>query len=280
MISHKPHAPLALRPRGGLCPDLCGLFPGVALEPSEKAEVSDEESRALVARLREELARRRISRQRLADDAKISLSTLEKVLNGSRPFTLATIIRLEEALHIRLHASAMPLAAAMETAPVELGGYGPAAVKWLEGDYLTLRPSFDVTDAIYAYRTHIGWSTEGHCLRFQESERLDSPYSQKGVVSVPNKSGQIYLHTSDEGQFRLAILGRPLIGGEMYGVLTTLRAGRGGQLQPVSTPLVLLPLTGETSRFGRIMPAEPVYASYRGHLDRVIDDDHVRLILP
>jgi transcriptional regulator with XRE-family HTH domain len=250
------------------------------LDPMETVELSDAQSRVLAAKVREELARRRMSRQRLADEARISLSTLEKALSGSRPFTLATIVRLEEALHLKLHSSAAPQETALASAPVELGGYSRAAVKWLEGDYLTLRPSFDVKEAVYAYRTKIGWSAEANCLRFQESERLDSPFSQKGVISVPNKSGQIYLHTSDDGQFRLAVLGRPLISGEMYGVLTTLRAGRGGQLQPVSTPLALLRLVKETSQFGRIMPDDPLYALYRGHLNRVVDDDHIRLIVP
>jgi transcriptional regulator with XRE-family HTH domain len=279
MIGREPDLLIALPQSGGLCTDLCGFFPGVDLESSEKTELSEEDSRALSARVREELARRRISRRRLADEAKISLSTLEKALNGSRPFTLATIIRLEEALRITLHASARPHVTS-GTAPVELGGYTPGAVKWLEGDYLTLRPSFDVKDAIYAYCTNISWNSDTRCLRFQESKRLDSPYSQKGVVSVPNKSAQIYLHTSDEGQFRLAIMGRPLISGEMYGVLTTLRAARGGQLQPVSAPLVLLPITPKPPRFGRIMPDDPIYESYRHHLDRVTSDDHARLILP
>lgn len=250
------------------------------MDPNETDELSEALSRSLAAKVREELARRRMSRQRLADDAKISISTLEKALNGSRRFTLSTIIRLEEALHLKLRPSATVQEAVTGSAPVELGGYSQGAVKWLEGDYLTLRASFDVKDALYAYRTKISWNTDTNCLRFQESERLDSPFSQKGVVSVPNKSGQIYLHTSDEGQFRLVILNRPLISGEMYGILTTLRAGRGGQLQPVATPLVLLPLTPETGQFGRIMPPDPLYERLRGHLNRVIGDDHIRLILP
>ena len=56
----------------------------------------------IAAAIREELARRRISRQFLADEARISISTLEKALSGRRAFTLATTIRLEEALGIRL----------------------------------------------------------------------------------------------------------------------------------------------------------------------------------
>src|SRR5947199_5780824 len=63
-------------------------------ETSEK-QLSGEQSRLVAAIIREQLARRRISRQHLADQAKISISTLEKALSGRRPFTLATTVRLE-----------------------------------------------------------------------------------------------------------------------------------------------------------------------------------------
>jgi transcriptional regulator with XRE-family HTH domain len=262
------------------CADLSGL----AVDPAETTELSEAQSRDLAAKVREELARRRISRQRLADDAKISISTLEKALSGTRPFTLATIIRLEEALKIKLRPAAVKdIATAVPTAgaaPVELGGYSLGAVKWLEGDYLTLRPSFEIKDAVFAYRTKIEWSMDRTCLCFHEAERLDAPFSQKGVISIPNKSGQIYLQTSDEGQFRLAILGRPLIGGEMCGILTTLRVGRGGQLQPASTPLVLLPIAKQAVQFGRISPSDPLYQTYRAHLERAVNEDYIRFVLP
>src|SRR3984893_16342959 len=68
---------------------------------SEK-QLSAEQSRLVAAIIREQLARRRMSRQRLADQAKISISTLEKALAGRRPFTLTTTIRLEEALGLSL----------------------------------------------------------------------------------------------------------------------------------------------------------------------------------
>src|SRR2546427_8173232 len=68
----------------------------------DPSQLSDVQSRAVAALIREEIARRRISRQRLADQAKISISTLEKALAGRRPFTLATTVRLEEALGVSL----------------------------------------------------------------------------------------------------------------------------------------------------------------------------------
>lgn len=65
-------------------------------------QLSAGQSRAIAEMIREELARRRISRQRLAEEARISLSTLEKALGGQRPFTLATTVRLEQALGLPL----------------------------------------------------------------------------------------------------------------------------------------------------------------------------------
>ncbi len=65
-------------------------------------KLTAEQSDALAVRLRQELARRRMTRQALADAAKISISTLEKVLAGRRTFTLATIVRLEEGLGLNL----------------------------------------------------------------------------------------------------------------------------------------------------------------------------------
>ena len=123
-------------------------------------QLTDEQSRAVAAAIREELARRRISRQQLAEQAKLSLSTLEKALGGRRPFTLATTVRIEQALGVSLRKqgdAAEPKAQAPagngDVAPDSLGAYSRRAVTWLEGNYITLRPSFGERGAIYAYRT-------------------------------------------------------------------------------------------------------------------------------
>src|SRR5216117_1843761 len=125
-------------------------------------QLSAEQSRWIAATIREELARRRISRQHLAEQAKLSISTLEKALGGRRPFTLATTVRLEEALGVSLRKGAdksadmgadeIAPAANGEVAPDSLGAYSRRAVSWIEGTYLTVRPSFSETDSIYAYR--------------------------------------------------------------------------------------------------------------------------------
>src|ERR1700755_2631818 len=98
-------------------------------------ELLETENRHVGDRVREELARRRISRQALADMARISLSTLEKALAGTRPFTLATTRRIEEALGVAIR-PASPSPARGDTAPEHMGAYARVAVGWLEGRYL------------------------------------------------------------------------------------------------------------------------------------------------
>ena len=243
---------------------------------------------AIAVRVLEELARRRMSRAALAAAAKLSLSTVEKILSGRRAMTLATVVRLEEALQVRLRpvalgsgGSAEPGAqAAPGCAPDELGGYGRAAVAWLEGAYLTLRPSFSGNGAVYAYRTDITWHAERSVLTFREAERSDSDFTQFGDVAVPHQSGHIYLVTNRHGQHRLVILGRPTITGELHGLVSTLQAGRGSHLTPVSMPIVLQPMSRERPpAFGRIAPGHPAHAACSALLRRTVADHYVQLLV-
>jgi transcriptional regulator with XRE-family HTH domain len=246
-------------------------------------QLSDEQSHAVAAMIREELARRRISRQRLADQAKISISTLEKALSGRRPFTLATTIRLEEALGVPLrrnnaHTSAPAPHSGL--APGDLGSYSRPAVSWLEGHYVTLRPSFSDPTAIYAYRTEILWDASHSSLIFRESERVDAEYAQQGLVSVPNQSGFIYLITNRQGQYRLVIMSRVAIRDEMFGIMTTLQAGRGAELTPVSVPIAYVPMKAVAKpQFGRVAAGDACYERYRAYLKRTLDE-HFALFLP
>ncbi|HEV7878335.1 helix-turn-helix transcriptional regulator [Bradyrhizobium sp.] len=245
--------------------------------PTRDEQLSAEQSRHVATTIREEIARRRISRQHLAEQARLSLSTLEKVLGGRRAFTLATMVRLEQALGVSLRKGEDVPAAAPSTngdiAVDGLGAYSRRSVSWLEGDYLTMRPSFGDKDAIYAYRTEILWDAAAPCLAFRESERQDAAYTQFGEVAVPNQSGHIYLVTNRHGQHRLITVSRPTISGEMYGIITTLLAGRGSQLTPIAAPIALLPIkaiAGPT--FGRISVADANYAAYRQHLRRTTEE--------
>jgi hypothetical protein len=234
-----------------------------------ETEIEGSESVALM--VREELARRRQSRQWLADEAKVSLSTLEKALAGRRPFTLATVVRLEGALGTSLRGArrAGQEAPASAFAPESMGAYARPAVQWLEGNYITLRPSFSEPGAIFAYLTAIGWDeAKGH-LAFSESARLDSQFEQKGFVSFPHLSGAIYLVTISDGQYRLALLNRPS-GGAVCGILVTLAAGQGAQLTPAAVPLTLVPLAGQSDpQVGVVRSGDACFDEYRECVDRI-----------
>jgi transcriptional regulator with XRE-family HTH domain len=255
------------------------------MSAARPSEFSATESEALSHRLREELARRRMTRQGLADAAKISISTLEKVLSGRRAFTLATIVRIEEGLGAKIlerpalnggNGAHQP-----GTASDELGNYSRAAVAWLEGSYVTLRPSFGERGAIYAYRTEISWSDGASALVFREGDRIDSDYAQFGTVSVPHQSGHIYLVTNRHGQHRMIVLARPTNRGEMHGLLTTLQAGKGAHLSPVATPIVLRQLKGgEKAAFGRIARSHASHAAYAALLKKTLDENFAAFLLP
>ncbi len=244
---------------------------------SRRAEQSlaEDESRVAASLIIEELARRRITRQHLAELARISLSTLEKTLSGRRPFTLATMVRLEEALGISLRGkNSTPVPEIVPgLAPDGLGSYSRPAVAWMEGDYLTLRPSFSEPKAIYAYLTQIRWDATASSLVFNELERIDSEYTQGGVISAPHQSGHVYLVTNRHGQYRLVIVARPTIKGEMHGILATLQVGRGSQLTPVATPIVLVPSKAVARpAFGLIKATHECYGAYRGFLKRTVEE--------
>ena len=244
----------------------------------------DEENDEIAVKVREVLARRRLTRQHLADQAKISLSTLEKALSGQRPFTLASVVRLEAALGLTLRrptpAKAMAAARLAGIAPEELGSYARPAVSWIEGGYLTIRPSFSNPESIYAYRTEISWSDDKGHLVFKEADRIDAAYTQDGSVSIPHQSGYIYLVTNKSGQYRFIVISRPTIAGEMFGILTTLQSGRGTHLMPVSTPIVLVPLKtlASEAKFGRVEKDDAVFPRYRALVSRAVEEPFALLI--
>lgn len=243
-------------------------------------ELKESESREFGRRVREELARRRISRQALADMARISLSTLEKALAGTRPFTLASKIRIEEALGPPFRSAGDAVPPPPVAAPEHLGAYVRAAVRWMEGSFLTIRPSFDAPESVYTYVTEIRWDDgQGH-LVFAEHRRLDEQFEQRGEVSLPNLSGHVYLTTNDAGQHRLIVLSRPTVSGAMYGLLATLAVGSGSQLVPACCPVVFAPLAKQVDpEIGLITPESRNHASYKAMLVNTTAKDFARFHL-
>jgi transcriptional regulator with XRE-family HTH domain len=257
---------------------LSGFVRSCPVRETRMNELRDAESERIAGALREELARRRISRQALADMARISLSTLEKALSGSRPFTLATVVRIEDVLGASLRPkSAEALPADTGLAPEHMGSYARAAVRWIEGGYVTLRPSFGDPGHIYAYRTEIFWDGEAGHLRFAEAERADAEFAQAGFVSMPNLSGHTYLVTSEAGQFRTIMLGRATRERRMFGLLSTLQVGAGSQLVPVACPLALVPEEQiADAEYGLLVAGSETKTRYRGILDTALASDFCR----
>lgn len=240
--------------------------------------MSDFDNAQVAFRLKEEIARRRLSRAGLAESARLSISTLEKALSGRRRFTLATIVRLEEALGSSLRDEAEPEASGPELAPEEMGSYVRQAVGWIEGEYLTLRASFGEEGAVYAYRTEIRWSAAKGHLVFAESDRIDTAFQQAGFVSMPHLSGHTYLMTSEAGQYRMIMLGRATRERRMFGLLSTLQVGQGSQLVPVSCPVALVPMAQLADPvFGLVREGDERSAEYREVLDSALDGDFCRL---
>ncbi|MCL2715792.1 MAG: helix-turn-helix domain-containing protein [Alphaproteobacteria bacterium] len=235
-------------------------------------QLSDEQSREVAEKIREEIARRRISRQALAEQARLSLSTLEKVLGGRRPFTLATMVRLEQALGVSLRRNGEGASAgSSDVASDSLGSYSQRAVTWLEGSFVTLRPSFSEKGLIYAYRTEIAWDAESVSLVFREGSRVDAVYEHTGQVAVPHQSGLIYLVINKHGQHRVITVSRPTPAGEMYGIISSLHAGQASQLTPIAAPIAYIPVGNiETVTLGRIGPDDINEPLYRQHLRRTL----------
>lgn len=163
-------------------------------------------------------------------------------------------------------------------APEHVGSYGRAAVRWIEADYVTLRPSFDTPGAIYAYRTSIFWDDVLGHLSFAESQRVDGTFAQQGYVAMPNLSGHTYLVTSESGQHRMIILGRATREGIMFGLLTTLQVGAGSQLVPVACPIAFVPQSQMSlSNLGLIPTEHPDHEMCNLILDRALRGDFCRL---
>jgi hypothetical protein len=79
--------------------------------------------------------------------------------------------------------------------------------------------------------------------------------------------------TNRQGQYRLVIISRPTINGEMFGIMTTLRVGRGSELMPVSGPIAFAPLDSlSKAEFGRIPVGHACHQQYSKLLRRTVEE--------
>jgi hypothetical protein len=127
----------------------------------------------------------------------------------------------------------------VQIAPVQLGAYARAAVDHFIGSYLTLRPSFSVPAGVMAYRTDIFWDEGSPSLAFEERDRPDKPYANRGRVHISAASTYVHLISSNKGAVRMVVVSRPDASGQMCGLITTLHKQRAHFL-PVSAPIAYL----------------------------------------
>ena len=161
--------------------------------PSANAMLDAEANHDCAQKIREELAICWLTRQQLAHDAKLSLSTLEKALSGRRPFTLATIIRLEQALGIGLRDGPeaqwrrfrQRLCAGCARRLFTASG-GLARRQLLDVALL-----FSDPNAIYAYRTAITWDEEAGVLKFREADRLDTDFRPRNSATSRCRTSRV-----------------------------------------------------------------------------------------
>ena len=246
--------------------------------PAPDKQLSAEQSRQIADTIREEIARRRISRQSLAEHAKLSLSTLEKVLGGRRPFTLATTVRLEQALGVSLRKTPdAPAPAAPngngDIAPDGLGAYSRRAVAWIEGTYVTVRPSFGDKEAVFAYRTEIAWDDGASSPRVSRERAAG-----RGLHPVRRSGGAepVGTHLSRHQPARPA---SPDHGGAAGDFGRDVRhhhdAARGPRLAVDAdrrADRLSADQDGRHPTFGRVSSDDPNYALYRQHLRRTTDE--------
>lgn len=217
----------------------------------------------------------RVSRKRLAFEAGISESSLEKILSGNRPLSFGALSKLEAALGLE---PASPSPQRAQIAPEDHGAYTRTAVRWMEGAYLAVRHSFHADGALIAFAVMVGWDEAHATLSFITSDDFTGPALQRGRVSFSTRTGHSYFVTSDLGRFDLMVLGRPAEGGRLSGLCTTAFLERGSPI-PASSAITFAPieLEGALPVCGRITPDAAEYAIYLEWLRVVERDGQARL---
>ncbi len=164
-------------------------------------------------------------------------------------------------------------------APVHMGAYTRAAVDHYVGSYLTLRPSFSVPDGVMAYRTDISWDERSPSLAFEELDRPDKTYANRGRLHISAASAFVHLISSNKGATRMVVVSRPDAMGHMRGLITTMHKQRAHFL-PVSAPIAYLRYQDfKGVLLGEIAGEQAVDAGYRQVLRDTLDQGYARLIV-
>ena len=157
-------------------------------------------------------------------------------------------------------------------APKDLGGYLRESVEELEGRYVCFRPTFGNPQVINAYLITIRWDEKRSCLVFEEQNRADSGYVQKGQVYIPDGKPFMNLVTAERGAVRLIMVSRPDVKGYARGLVMTLANSDDVHFTPASAPVVLGLLREEMPHLGFVHPGARDYEFYQSELSSVMPD--------
>ena len=225
--------------------------------------MSAPEEDPVVARIREELARRPMSREQLAHRASVSKSTVDKLMTGA--YSPKTVAKIEEALGVPLQR----LQVVSDVAPDWLGGYARSDVEIYLGDYELIRPDTTMPGRrINIYAMAMDWDEGGSRLRMIHHGIERSRYRQFGVISVPEGQPYIFVVSSDGGWHQSCILERISFTRDMSGLMFGLNmVSRANLYRPVVVPMALVGYEGERRATRAVTQSDEEFAALSARLE-------------
>jgi transcriptional regulator with XRE-family HTH domain len=248
------------------------------------------ERNAGLARIKTAMIEKKMTQAELADAADCHEKTIQNLMHG-RPVRDQTLFDVCMVLGLdfeEVKASWSGQTAGRDEpgkpsvnkdiAPVYMGAYSRAAIDHYIGNYLTLRPSFTVPDAIVAYRTDITWDGDWPSLLFSEAERPDATFSHRGRLYIPASSMFIHLVSLTKGAMRMVVVSQIDRAGMMRGIITTLNKQK-ATFVPVSAPILYQRMeTFDGVAFGELLPPHPRHAAYAAALSEITTEGYARLV--
>jgi transcriptional regulator with XRE-family HTH domain len=181
------------------------------------------------------LVENRLSRGQFAAKIGISESLLNKVISGQRIASPRTLLKISAK-------TGMQLGTIERKFQFDLNDYQQNDVKYLEGSFQTIRPSFNMHGHIHCFETLVQWDAAANCLIFCEIGNKQSPQNM-GYVSVSGSQKIIYFICVQKGNFRVAALSDAYEPGLFYGGLLTVASKTMASKIPAASLFVIRKVT-------------------------------------
>ncbi len=255
------------------------------------ALIGEADREAFARRIRVEMAKQGITREALAERARVKERTLGNLLAG-HPVRDLTVAKLARVLGIDLDTVFTPIASGKVTAAVapaiELqrageayGGYMLSSYEPYIGTYVAIRRVFTDDTQLYRSVFEIDWDDGLSRLRFLELQRFRGAdnravsSSHAGGIHISPHTGLIQLLTTYQGALRLITLTRFRMGDIRLRGLILTQSDRDRYFQPAVSAIYLeklegnQPLASLERLVGPVGPDDPVFAAAAAELDRI-----------